>query len=77
MSQEVIELRNRTNEWFDYCVGNSELPSKAKKWIIIPLINKQKGNTTCWLLTAQEMDFTKFLTREWNRSRTSTIVTRG
>jgi hypothetical protein len=61
MSQEVNELRNRTNEWFDYCVGNSELPFKAKTSIIIHLINKQKGNTTCWLLTAHEMDFTKFL----------------
>ncbi len=56
MSQEVIELRNRTNEWFDYCVGNSELPLKAKKSII-----KQNGNTTCWLLTVEELDFTEFL----------------
>ena len=96
MSREVNELKLRTNEWYDYCVGNQkpiENQTKSdnqtlkqrdnqtltqrdnqtltltltqtikthKKPMIIRLKNRHSDNTTCWLLTAQEMDFTKFL----------------
>ena len=61
MSQEVIELKNRTNEWYDYCVGDTDLPNNTNKSIIVHLVNKQQDNSTCWLLTAKELDFTMFL----------------
>lgn len=60
MEEEVNELRNRANEWFEYCVGSNQ-PTNNSKSDIIQLLNKQRDNATCWLLTALEMDFTKFL----------------
>lgn len=41
--------------------SNNQAVVNTKKPMIIRLVNKQLENTTCWLLTAQEMDFTKFL----------------
>ena len=66
MQKEVDELRNRTNQWYQFCVQNNSTANKSKSnknsnSTIIYLINKQHNNTTCILLTADELDFTDFL----------------
>jgi hypothetical protein len=53
MSQEVIELKNRTKFWSDYC---SDQSVKSES-----IINKQIGNMTCWFLTTGELALTDFI----------------
>ncbi len=53
MSQEVIELKNRTKFWSDYCSDQS-IKSES-------IINKQIGNMTCWFLTTGELALTDFI----------------
>jgi hypothetical protein len=53
MRQEVIELKNRTKFWSDYCL-NESVKSES-------VINEQIGNITCWFLTTEELALNDFL----------------
>lgn len=65
MQREVAELRQRTKFWYDFCVDetitNSDNKKKSPVVSLVKITNKEKNNDTCSLLTAKELDFTKFL----------------
>jgi hypothetical protein len=45
MNQDIMQIRNRTKEWFDFCVDDTELYPKQS--VIIRIMNKQVENTNC------------------------------
>lgn len=84
MKAEIAELRNRTAEWYDYCVDRrydddnadeadiegdnngtiSALANQRDNGInqrVKHLILKRPKDSQCWMLTAKELDFTKYV----------------
>jgi len=57
MKQDISQLKSRTEMWYNFCVASEN----AAQTNLIRFQNKHSENSTCWMLTAKELQFTRFV----------------